>query len=102
MQHANDYLGEVYIAYLCFEDFETQITRYFDCGINAGMKTFEAQASPNSPARSPFDPIARLNRFRQPRDISSLNIDYSRYLSKAPQSQLGIEKFSLLRYARRN
>jgi ankyrin repeat protein len=84
MEDANAHLGEVCIAYLCFEDFRTQVTT------NGSMKGIE-MASPVSPLKSPLDPT-------QPSmDISSITIGFRQSII-----QPSFERFKLLRYARRN
>jgi hypothetical protein len=66
-QEAEELLGEVCIAYLNFSDFETQLVRHVDNGINAGMAAIEKVVT--SPQNS--GPLAAMR-------ISSMGIDYYR------------------------
>jgi ankyrin repeat protein len=85
MADANAHLGEVCIAYLWFEDFNTQVAP------NGSMKATETMISPVSPLRSPLDPT------QHSMDLSSITIGFRQTII-----QPSFEKFKLLRYARRN
>jgi ankyrin repeat protein len=79
IKDANQHLGELCIAYLFFEDFKTQVPPN---GI----------ASPVSPADTVISST----------DVSSITIGFRRSLPPGTPQSPSLEKFSLLRYARRN
>jgi ankyrin repeat protein len=101
LQEAEELLGEVCIAYLNFSDFETQLVRYVDNGINAGMTAIEkvVTSSKNSGALAAMSVIHRIRGNK----VEATNIDYSRYLTMkttAPEDLL--DGYQLLSYIRQN
>jgi ankyrin repeat protein len=101
LQEAEELLAEVCIAYLNFSDFETQLVRYVDSGINAGMAVIEkvVTSSKNSGALAAMSVIHRIRGNK----VETTNIDYSRYLTMkttAPEDLL--DGYRLLSYIRQN
>jgi ankyrin repeat protein len=101
LQEAEELLGEVCIAYLNFSDFETQLVRYVDNGINAGMAAMEKVVT-SSQNSGPLAAMSAIHRIRGSR-IEATNIDFSRYITmktKPPEDLL--DGYRLLSYVREN
>jgi hypothetical protein len=100
-QEAEELLGEVCIAYLNFSDFETQLVRYVDNGINAGMAAVENVVT-SSQISGPLAAVSVIRRIRGNK-TEATNIDYSRYITvkTIPPENL-LDGYRLLSYARQN
>jgi ankyrin repeat protein len=95
LKDANKHLGEVCIAYLCFEDFEEANSPI------GNRKAMEEMISPISPVDNPNEII-----FPQSFDIASITIGFRGSLPPPPiplhQNESTFDNFGLHRYAKRN
>jgi ankyrin repeat protein len=94
IRDANNHLGEVCIAYLCFEDFEEANSPI------GNRKAIEDMISPISPVDNPNEII-----FPKSIDIASITIGFRRSMPpprEPQQSEPTFENFGLHRYAKRN
>jgi ankyrin repeat protein len=94
LKDANKHLGEVCIAYLCFEDFEEANSPI------GNRKAIEEMISPISPVDNPNEII-----FPKSIDIASITIGFRRSMPpprEPQQSEPTFENFGLHRYAKRN
>lgn len=93
LKDANKHLGEVCIAYLCFEDFEKE-----NSPINNRMAIEEMI--------SPISPVDQPQEFPSAIDIASITIGFRQSMSMPPilsqHSERTFENFGLHRYAKRN
>jgi ankyrin repeat protein len=93
LKDANKHLGDVCIAYLCFEDFEKQ-----NSPINNRMAIEEII--------SPISPVDQPQEFPSAIDITSITIGFRQSMSLPSrvlqQSERTFENFGLHRYAKKN
>ncbi|KAH8769344.1 hypothetical protein F5882DRAFT_362504, partial [Hyaloscypha sp. PMI_1271] len=101
MEEANIAVAQVCMAYLCFSDFETQVSKYMDT-TNNDMKLIQEMVSS-------FRVVHRANKFVKIRDYfkggpsgKPKQIDYRRYINaRAPNEDL-FQKFRILEYISKN
>ncbi|RFU34097.1 hypothetical protein B7463_g2206, partial [Scytalidium lignicola] len=98
-EEAERYVGEICVIYLCFSDFETQITRYIN-RTTTHMEVIEkALLNSDSIVQGGFivSAVSALSNFLRSRDkYQPSNIDYARHLPYAPR---GLRpKYELLGY----
>jgi ankyrin repeat protein len=101
MEEANIAVAQVCMAYLCFSDFETQVSKYMDT-TNNDMKLIQEMVSS-------FRVVHRANNFVKIRDYfkggpsgKPKQIDYRRYVNaRAPNEDL-LQKFRILEYISNN
>lgn len=96
---AERYVGDTCIIYLCFSDFETQITRYTN-RTKAHMEVIEkALLTSNSIARGGYieSAVVALSNLLRPRSVyRPSNIDFARHM---PYASHGLRpKYELLGY----
>ena len=93
LKDANKHLGEVCIAYLCFEDFEKE-----NSPINNRMAIEEMI--------SPISPVDQPQEFPTTVDLASITIGFRQSMSMPSiptrQSERTFENYGLHRYAKRN
>jgi ankyrin repeat protein len=104
MEEANIAVAQVCIAYLCFSDFESQVSKYMDT-TNNDMKLIQEMVSSLRVVPDDY----RANRFLKIRDYfrggpsgKPKQIDYRRYVNaRAPNENL-LQKFRILEYISNN